>query len=269
MKNKDYSMQTRPFGVEVELSTDKHEVNKIIRNILPRQSYVMKTNNAESKGKRWELKNDFSTECEFVTPVLTLNNNKYDLFCKTLGVLKTEKVKVTDKDGLHVHFDVSDIPPINIITLWLTVENALMQLMPKSRQKNWHCCRYNSTTYTRRKDYNARAFESKPVGKLLYDAALEFKDKSLGLSFMHYDDRKTIEFRIHEGCIDKYEIDGWIKFCLYFLKRSKELDVMNVISSKGTGDVTVANLFRFLRIKNKEMDKWRTARLKMIKGCKN
>ena len=133
----------RPFGCEIEVSTDFDETKPILKQAIQKvyKSHLLYARNASFdsciKTDKWHLKDDSTTMSEICTPISTFKDiNK---ICKVVKSLSRKNVEITNNDSFHVHVSASDINPKNILACWLKYESVIKSLFPKRRRKGDYC----------------------------------------------------------------------------------------------------------------------------------
>ena len=215
----------RNFGVEIEMSTEFEKVKNIISPYLNKKSIIFETFNIESSNKKkWYLKIDGTTESELTTPAICLKSENYIKLKELLKVLIRNRVKVTDRDGLHVHIECADVAVGQLIASWIYFEKALISLFPKHRSIQNNGC------------YSKRFIGQDSTKKIsdVFQKSLDtsYHEKYSAISLRHYSERKTAEFRMAEGMIRFQDIDCWLKILLHLIDFSRKCDICNVLTTK-------------------------------------
>ena len=219
------NMQSRKFGVELEFSSSFDRVKKVISSAFKDNPSIFITDETfhDSNGKKWDLKTDASTECELASPKLSLNSPEFKRLKKIVALLNKNHIKVTEKDGFHIHVHVPDVPLERILAPWMSLENSIKMLYPSSRL----CSNGYSQPLVESRDENSAA------APRVSDRLAEVVDKSgehhSMLSMTHWNDRSTFEFRAHEGTKDMLEIEMSIRFVLRLVEFFKKDDMMDAL----------------------------------------
>lgn len=245
-------MKTHTFGCEFEYSTPwddmvpiaREPINKHYgkRSMIAKNDYVKSSSNF----KRWILKTDASTECELCTPIST----KQDLpkICRVIRDIDKLCPKITKNDSFHVHVSAAGIDPKKIVSLWLVIEQPIIECFPKHRKQ-----RYCSGGYAARLIESTNT--SKNVASILDRGMAIAEEHHSALSLYHYESRKTVEFRIGEGTTDPWFVENWVTFCLQFIKSVNNIDPFDILRRKvgKAGRLYCEDIFKILNIKNKKL----------------
>lgn len=210
----------RNFGCEFEYTTSFKEIEliitKIIRTVYKKNNIKIEERMVDSvRNKKWHLKLDGSTGCELVTPISKIANLNKILII--VDYLKQNKVKITTSDSIHVHIEAKNISMKKIIVAWMQIENFIMHYFKKHRQNNSYC------------DRLVRGNKNQKIKSFLNDAMEKSLDHHAAISLSHYNDRKTVEFRLSHATFDPFFIEGWIKFCMYFLNYAKKINIAKTL----------------------------------------
>jgi hypothetical protein len=238
----------REFGCEIEISTPFEDSKEILKPIIEKeygertlqaiQNYYDSTNNY----KKWHLKIDTTTEAELCTPISKFNQLKH--IKKVVEKARKEGIEITKRDSLHVHVQANDVDPRNVLAAWLLFESTIKDCFPSHRHKN---------------DYSSQLIKCRRKGKnianFLMRAIIESEDHHCIISFHHYEDRKTIEFRISEGTLSGDHIRNWVKFCLCFVNAAKKIDPVITIC-KEINSTNIDDLIEWMKIKDKKLQSW-------------
>lgn len=242
------NIRDRKFGCELELSTPFHEVKKIfvpiIKNVY-KERCVKCSESADSTYSNynyWHLKTEPTSESEICTPIST--HKDLPKIKKVIKNLSKQNVLITKEDSLHVHVEASDVPLANILALWIEHESAIKKCFPKRRWKGTY-----SPEIVEFKGTN------KNVASFLEKAIEDSKKHYCCLSFNHYDNRKTVEFRISEGTVNPNHIRNWTKFCLIFINYAKKLDPIKCLCNY-VNTSCIDELIVEFRIRDQELINW-------------
>ena len=236
----------RKFGFELEVSTELDIMNDILKPVIPRKKFLKQTNSYIYD--KWKLEFDFSTECELVSPILTINDMPE--VKRILSELPKDKISITEKDSYHLHMYAGDISREHIIVAWLTIEPVLSKCFPKYRRHRW--LEFATPLMTTRS-------KTKMVSTCYGEAAEKSKEHKSAISFEHFKDkhRHTIEFRMFEGTLSYEDVENWIKFCHLFLNYAKKLSFVDKITEKTNIVRTLEGMFTEMKIsKYHKICKW-------------
>jgi len=253
MKN----INDRRFGCEIEVSTPFDKAKElfvpIIKSIYGPRSIRAQEKHCDTTGNRkyWHLKDEPTTESELCTPISTWKDIKN--IQKVMSKIQKVGIKITRDDSIHVHVQANDVDPRNILVAWLFYESTIKKCFPAHRRKNENCF---SLIKEKGKDKNIAYF--------LMNAILESEDHKSIISFNHYEERKTVEFRISEGSDDPNHIRNWILFCLTFVNESKKIDPILTICHE-VNTTNICDLIYSLGIKDKKLSDWLEMRYSKFK----
>jgi hypothetical protein len=239
----------RPFGCEIEISTDFDEVRPILRDavkkVYKKPLLYAKNSSFDSciKTNKWHLKDDTTTMSEICTPISTFKD--MNNICKVAKSLIQNDVKITNSDSFHVHVSASDVDPKNILACWLQYESVIKECFPKRRRKGDYC--------TELIDYRGKS--KKNIAQFLIQAIEDSECHFSIMSFTHYAKRKTVEFRISEGTLNPEHIRNWVKFCLYFVNYSKRVDPLMLVCDS-VNNKTLNEMILEMGIKDQKLIQW-------------
>jgi len=113
---------------------------------------------------------------------------------------------VNNSCGLHVHVDIRDYDPENLVALSIVLFAAQKRLfgMSGNRQGNRYCAEWTVNTVLDIKDMARR-------GMSIEDIAEAMPTRYLAFNLKAFNEHGTIEFRLHEGTLDPAEITGWCR----------------------------------------------------------
>jgi len=219
------NMQSRKFGIELEFSSDFDEVKNAIKSAFHNSAKMLNSecSHRDSTGKQWDLKTDISTGCELASPKLTLQSPEYKRLKKIVALLNKNRVRVTDSDGFHVHVHVPDLPLEKLIVPWTSLESPIKMLYPSSRLTGGGYSKPLVETSDEEGERTPR------VCDILADALDNSGDHHSMLSLTYWNDRRTFEFRAHEGTKDMEEIEMNILFVLSLVEFFKRDDIMDAL----------------------------------------
>jgi len=242
----------RNFGCEFEFSSPFNEVEEVIKpkilsmygtkSIKCTNMYMSTQNNKNY----WHLKRDFSTSTELCTPI----SKRSDLakICRIVDYLKKNEISITRADSLHVHVQANDVKPENMLVAWMSIEPVIVKCFPKYRRKNEFCEKF----VTNRKKYDN-------VASFFREAELNMNEHHQAISFTHYNMRKTVEFRISEGTLEREHVRNWVNFCLSFISYARGLDVLYTVCET-PNLLKINDLIDNMKLCDKKLIKWLRAR---------
>lgn len=102
-------------------------------------------------------------------------------------VFRAARLKTNESCGLHVHLDMRQRDRDDCYEKLKLFQDALFALVNKDRWNNWHC---------QRNEDDSR------------------RDHHMGVNLMAWNEHRTIEVRMHHGCVDTNIIEKWVKLLL-------------------------------------------------------
>jgi hypothetical protein len=113
-------------------------------------------------------------------------------------IFRLARLKTNDSCGLHVHLDMRDRNVDECYMKLRDFQDALFAIVNKDRWNNEYC----------RQNLN------------------DTRAHHMGINRLAYEEHRTIEIRMHHGCVDTDKIEKWIRL------------LVNVIQSKNVPQVT-------------------------------
>ena len=238
----------RRVGIEFEFSTQIKHLKIPLKKFFKDNDVKLKIKNSwgHSNGKIWELKTDSSTESELTTPAMLINDKNWKFMKKLLNFLEnTLKVKITNRDGLHVHFDADDFS-LDILTIgWLFCERGFTPIMKPSRVRQKHLFDDGEEVFSRRILYKN---SNKIFATKFQDGTDEMFNHYSILNIDNFHKNKTVEIRCHEGTVSYSDVENWIKFCQYFFKWMKGINIIKILTSPISDGLTNEDIGHFFNL---------------------
>ncbi len=156
---------------------------------------------------------------------------------KISKLFKAAKLEVNSSCGLHVHIDMRTRSHLVCYARLLQFQDVLYSLVNKARWRNYFC------QYAR--------------------GPHEFGIKYRAVTGSSYGSKRTLEVRIHEGCVDTEKIDKWIKLLLHIVDTDGPKDEMP--------DATRESVLKWAKkslrdyIKKTFNEKWKEEKNKYVK----
>lgn len=206
------SLTNRRFGVEMEISGSRLDVNTIIGMMASLgigceyQSYnhrVCSVWKITSDASIRRSNTDFS-EFELVSPILR-GKDGLESVRVVCGILATAGCVVNSSCGLHVHHEVADYKAKNlerIVCFYRRAQDSIDMIMPVSR-------RGNSNHYCQ------------PVAENTESVTRQYGSRYYKLNIQSYYKYGTVEFRHHSGTVDAEKIIAWVIFTQAIVERCK------------------------------------------------
>jgi hypothetical protein len=183
---------------------------------------------------------DGSTECELATPISGINN--IDEILIVIDYLKQHKVKITNSDSFHVHVQAKDIDAKKIVIAWMQIESLVVGWFKKHRYHNSFCPEIIP---------QHKKSKNRPTISQLYSEAIHnAMEHHATMSLFHYRNRKTVEFRLSQATFDLVFLEGWIRFCMYFLHYAKKINVKNAFDTPPNMIRTSGDIISLFSIKD-------------------
>jgi len=211
--------ETGNIGVEIEVEAD---------NLPPRDLVA----------RYWKVDADASLRgesCEFVLKK-PLNTRDLDLAFEELqGAINSSgtRLRPTYRAGIHVHINVQDLSPKQLITFissYFMLEEVLLSYCDKSRIGNHFCLRMTDASYTL--DMITQAVLDSNL-KLLDTEDLRYASLNITSLFKY----GSIEFRALESMLDFKKIKIWAGVLQHLKEFSKKItnptDLLNEASARG------------------------------------
>ena len=246
----------RKFGFELEVGTEIDVMLDIVKKIIPGKKLSVRTGCFGYD--KWKMEYDFSTECELVSPILTMKDMPE--VKRILNELPKDKIKISEKDSFHLHMYAGDISREHIIVAWMSIEPVLKKCFPKYRRHRWL-------------EYAVPLMTTKSKTKMVSNCYNEANKKSWehksALSFEHFNDKKrhTIEFRMFEGTLSYENVENWIKFCHLFLNYAKNLKFVDKITETTNILDSMEGMFKEMKInKYHKICNWLMKRFETFNG---
>jgi len=209
----------RKFGIEVEfLVPENVRGEDVARKLTAEGIPTVWAGYTHSVTSSWKIVRDGSlvthgyTGLELVSPPLEFGEEAFALIRKACEVINSTNASVRKVCGLHVHVDASDITIDAARVLakrYAHFESTIDSFMPLSRRNNNN--RYCQSVVDALDPYQTEIEHI--LGTSRYH-------KVNFMSFVRY---RTIEFRHHSGTTNAEKIINWVKFCVSFYERSKNL----------------------------------------------
>ncbi len=262
----DVSPNTRRrFGVEVETSTPYAEVSNIFKMSVPGnfRKVIYKDFCCPSEDNRkWYVKTDGSTESEITTPAVSLRHPEYRRLEKLLKTMWRASVRVSDRDGLHVHVEARDVHADRLLISWLLLERAFVSLFPAYRFRSRpDTMVYDGCgKYAKRYIYRERGDSGKKIIEH-YERTLSrsTSDKYLAMSLRNHETDGTVEFRMSEGSLEFKHVDCLVRTLLCFVEYAKTHDMVAALMT-ATRD-RPWSLEQAMRIKERRVTDWLRCRM--------
>lgn len=230
----------RNFGVEIEfIGVYAVEAARAISNVgIP--CYVEGYNH--STRQHWKIVTDGSIQVnsnmdpgmcgELVSPPLS-GENGIEQLRKVVKALAEVGGTVNKTCGLHVHVDANDLNAgqiLSVVRRYAHFENEINSFMPPSRrQSRWAGSVGGDYVNNLLNLVNRYNNPRNTFGGL---------NRYMAVNLASYARHGTIEFRQHSGSTNATKISNWITFCLYFVNKAIQAQVLSTPSTSENVSVT-------------------------------
>ena len=207
----------RTFGVEIECG-HPHNSCESMPYLLKQGGFPARI--GSSTKKQYGVGHDGSG-IEIKTPILK-GKGGYEELTKILDYLFELGCYVTRRDGMHVHIGAEELCDDNravrtLARTWYNNQKVITRMCSSHRYNAYYCRAVNLKGISNLGDpypnpyYNAYVtFNGELYGK-------HWGPRAQGLNFNSLPEHGTVEFRLHEGCLDATKAVSWVKFCQAFV----------------------------------------------------
>uniref|UniRef100_A0A7S0Q6V5 YEATS domain-containing protein n=1 Tax=Coccolithus braarudii TaxID=221442 RepID=A0A7S0Q6V5_9EUKA len=243
-------LATRPFGIELELTTSSQCSLDEVRNTLSRalKQVVVQADRSNRSSYCWKLVPDASVQCSFdergacnpfelVSPKLCAGAglSAANTVIRALHDQLRCSVRANDSTGFHVHVEVEGATLAQLKALccaWVKYEGALDLLVDPSRRGDSNryalSTRRNSHLFHLSND----AARDKLASAACFDELCELMNPGgsryykLNLQNLASGRQPTVEVRMHEGTADFQRVGSWVRLLVAFVEHAvSEADV--------------------------------------------
>lgn len=198
-------LSNRTFGVEIECGHDEFDEDEVAERM---EDAGFKVADYEA-GKNHYGYCDDGSGIEIKTPILKGEKGYAEVY-RIMDFLTDLGCYVTRADGMHVHigakqFTRDEKACAALARTWYSNQELIGRMCSSHRTGHGACPRVNEneTTYLGQTQTDAWGYKHKDFGGR----------KALNMQPLEDEDYGTIEFRLHEGCLDPRKAVAWIKFC--------------------------------------------------------
>lgn len=233
---------TRCFGVELEVdeSVSRRKMGEIVsaadpyRGVTVSDMWTMSGGGGAAPSSKWSVKTD--STCGTLPGAHGHEVASYKACggedIKTVGrvaeALRDGGCRVNEKCGVHVHGDVGSWTTEQVGVMlgrWCRVEGLIAQALPPHRRKN----RFARLMTERHAIDYGRPWTGASLYAAMEPQHLDIhhnQDKRVAINLIGYAtgrrvnkgySRKTAEFRLAEGTLDRYDVENWTRLYLHFL----------------------------------------------------
>jgi len=219
------TLPNRKFGVEIEfVGITPNVAQAAIRNAgvsCQYEDYNHATRN------HWKIVRDGSVTHykgeshtgELVSPPLS-GKRGLDKLRKVVNAIKMAGATVNSSCGFHVHVDVNDFTPNQIVAIpyrYGYLESKINKFMSHSRINS----QWASTVSKNYSGIVDNIRRSMTLYKYNFKKAANFStSKYRKVNISSYHRHGTVEFRQHEGIVDSEKAYNWVQFCLHFVEHT-------------------------------------------------
>lgn len=145
----------------------------------------------------WEAKYE-PTWNTFELTVLTTETEMKKILNRVKLVMEECKAEVNNSCGLHVHLDMRNRDMKKCVKSLLSKQKEFRKMVDKSRLQN-SMCKPLTATLAKRKQ----------------------QDRYRDINLCAYEKFGTVEIRIHEGCVNTWEIYNWCRYLISIVDNKK------------------------------------------------
>jgi len=187
----------RTFGVEIECGNDNYGTHAM--GIALAKAGIPLYNGVGHDGSGLEIR----------TPVLK-GEKGYQALTKMMDFLNEKGCYVTREDGMHVHIGAPELREDEkacraLAETWFCNQSIIGRMVSAHRRN----CIVQGTMVCAQ----ITKSEMETWGQTQRQAIKSFGRKYKALNMSNIPIRNTVEFRLHEGCLDPRKAIAWIKFC--------------------------------------------------------
>ncbi|RDJ35236.1 MAG: hypothetical protein DWQ19_10505 [Crenarchaeota archaeon] len=241
------TLPQRKFGLEFEIGNDMKianigELAKHIKDLSKKHveytpSWAQTVNNHNywhikfdrTCGPQGQVNGTYMDHGWEIASFIASGQEDLDLIGMVVESLKNDCF-INQNCGFHIHCDVSDFTPSQmgvLLARWLKIEPLLCQMVPPFRVNNKFCRLLGNKRFLKSKKYKSEELWDKlkptkygphensqkkvTLNTVNYAAAVQMVDTS----------RKTVEFRLPEGTLDKHTVVGWVQFFIRFVETAR------------------------------------------------
>jgi hypothetical protein len=245
---------TNTFGIEYELSNNlnKEDIRDLINDFYdfsPWDRRVIKITDYQQTNDNdyWHIKHD--STCG---PLGKYFDNGWEI-ASFIGRgisdlqhivaagehLRQYGAQVNDNCGLHIHFGASNITENQmgvILAYWIKLEKILSQMVPERRRNSIHCKLLRNSVFLQKSYTAAGLWDAlRPTNFIPY----ENDQRRFSLNLVNYAQaliepafsRKTVEFRLPEGTLSKFNVINWFYFLQTVINKSKNMPMPPTLRS--------------------------------------
>jgi hypothetical protein len=207
----------RTFGVEIECgyrtsSTDpwNNQTYYAVYEAMRVAKFPVQTGQATKL--RYGVGRDGSG-VEVRTPILK-GDAGFNKLTKVMDFLFDLGCYITKSDGMHVHVGASELGEDTeaakiLARTWYNNQALIARMCSSHRLRSPRCSALQERQITK---IGSSRFQSYPD----YRGDLwnkEWGTRNKGLNFQSIPEHGTVEFRLHEGCLNATKAVAWVKFC--------------------------------------------------------
>lgn len=245
---------TNNFGVEYELSNNlsREELKDLLNDFYDFSSWdrreIRVTDYSQTDSNDyWHIKHDstfgpigkyFDNGWE-IASFIGRGYTDLEHVTSAMEHLRRYGAIVNDNCGLHIHLAVPNVSEIQvgiILAYWIKIEKILSDMVPDRRRNSIHCKLLRDSVFLQ-KNYTPIGLWQvlKPTNFAVYDNA----QRRFSLNSMNYAQclvdpfctRTTLEFRLPEGTLSKFNVLNWFYLFQEIINRSKNLPMPTTLRS--------------------------------------
>ena len=236
-----YSFNQYTFGMEFEMKyVQRSYVAELVRRFFEVSSRAVRHDNhydsywiVDKLGRRWRVMSDGSLSdgnkgCELVTPILTYSYDYKDLL-DLIDFIKNNSLAITDSEcGIHIHIGAEEFTTkqiVNIQKLWYCYEDLIFKALKVEESRYKYCKKSDELFIQKLKDIkDTWSLSREKLKDLWYEDCSDSPDykynqtryQSLNLHSLFT--KRTIEFRLFNGTLERDLIHSYLQFILAFVR---------------------------------------------------
>lgn len=264
------AVASRRFGIEIEFAMASRNVMEGILSGLRDAGLTRDTRMrgySANDSHSWIVKDDASIGMggELVSPPLNFENPEHRAqVVKAVEVLAANGAKTSDRCGIHVHVESSDLTPKEVAAVarlfikfedciyrlassgWRTIRSSARQYAPPMNQQQvQRITRVNNEEQLKRAYYG---------DSYMYATGHGHNSRYCGLNLHSHFYRGTIEFRVFNSSLNPKRVSTYVSMCVAMVNDAKKGKIRSIakayrVGAMQSGQVTPRKaLFNFLQV---------------------
>lgn len=204
-------MSVRTFGVEIECGHPKRAYADVLTAL---NDAGFSASLGSARHGRYGVGSDGSG-IEIRTPVLKGKRGFKEL-TKVMDFLFDYGCYVTRADGMHTHVGAKELledkeAARSLARTWYNNQGTIARMCSSHRLTAYACNSFDPSVIDKLGNPKYQQYGYNFNNPLHYNK--EWGSRRRGLNFTALPEHGTVEFRIHEGCLDSTKAVAWIQFC--------------------------------------------------------